>query len=86
MCKRWFAGEPDSPARGEASPRHEVPAERVKQEGWLNGGQPQQGDADDRPMTDDGEPGQVVLEHKSTFALTFALLRAPSPRRSRGTF
>jgi hypothetical protein len=37
-----------------------VPAERVKQEDWFNGGQPQQYDVDDRPMTDDGEPGPVV--------------------------
>ena len=56
VCKRWSAGEPESPARGEASPLHEVPAERVKQEDWFNGGQPQRDDADDRPMTDDGKP------------------------------
>ena len=39
-----------------------MPAERVKQGDWFNGGQPQRDDADDRPMTDDGEPGPVVAD------------------------
>ena len=65
VCKRWSAGEPESPARGEASPLHEVLAERVKQEDWFNGGQPQQDDADDRPMTETGNQGQwlYVAQH-----------------------
>jgi hypothetical protein len=63
--KCWSAGEPESPASAaRPHPPHEVLAERV-QEDWFNGGQPQQDDAEDRTMTDDGEPGPVVADNHS---------------------